>query len=384
MVHGSAGSTAFGATKNLWRRPASAATSTCPAQPRAARAYRDYLTIVSNTDVRNAEAFTPPEIGGDHFRSSAVYLTQSHPKQTAGSDVRAGHLARSVLRADVRTGHADPVDAALHRERRSGRRLRLRLLVRVHRLDQLGVAGQPLPMVRDPRAVFDQLFGVGATPDERARRRRRTRAFSTAIPSDGATEAPSSAPPTAPGLARYLDDIREIERRIQNVEAQQRERRAARAARGAGRRARLLRRAREADVRPPGAPPSRRTSRACSRSRWRATSRPRLPARAASTTGFHISSHHRRRSRRIREFAKINRYHVSLMPYFLEKLKRTPTATAPCSTTRSSSTARRWATPNVHNHKRCPLFFAGHAGGRLKGGLHLRARRRHADGQRRC
>ena len=31
---------------------------------------------------------------------------------------------------------------------------------------------------------------------------------------------------------------------------------------------------------------------------------------------------------------------------------------------------------NVHNHKRCPLFFAGHAGGQLKGGLHIKA----ADG----
>ena len=31
---------------------------------------------------------------------------------------------------------------------------------------------------------------------------------------------------------------------------------------------------------------------------------------------------------------------------------------------------------NVHNHKRCPLFLAGHAGGQLKGGLHIKA----ADG----
>ena len=31
---------------------------------------------------------------------------------------------------------------------------------------------------------------------------------------------------------------------------------------------------------------------------------------------------------------------------------------------------------NVHNHKRCPLFLAGHMGGRLKGGRHLKA----ADG----
>ena len=49
--------------------------------------FRDYLTIVSNTDVRQAEPYSPKEIGGDHFRSSAAYLTQSHPKQTEGSDI---------------------------------------------------------------------------------------------------------------------------------------------------------------------------------------------------------------------------------------------------------------------------------------------------------
>jgi hypothetical protein len=31
---------------------------------------------------------------------------------------------------------------------------------------------------------------------------------------------------------------------------------------------------------------------------------------------------------------------------------------------------------NLHNHKRCPLFFAGHAGGALKGNRHVHA----ADG----
>ena len=91
MVHGSAGSTALGIKKNLWA-PAEvgrgfdlSATSLKSLEP-----FRDYLTVVSNTDVRNAEAFTAPEIGGDHFRSSAVFLTQMHPKQTQGSDVYVG------------------------------------------------------------------------------------------------------------------------------------------------------------------------------------------------------------------------------------------------------------------------------------------------------
>ena len=91
MVHGTAGSTAFGIRKNLWAPEAVGRlfdlgpSVLSPLEP-----FREYVTIVSNMDVRNAEAFTAPEIGGDHFRSSAVFLTQTHPKQTQGSDLHAG------------------------------------------------------------------------------------------------------------------------------------------------------------------------------------------------------------------------------------------------------------------------------------------------------
>ena len=124
------------------RRPRSAATSTCrraalaPLEP-----FRDDITIVSNTDVRNAEAFTAPEIGGDHFRSSAVFLTQMHPKQTQGSDVLVGTSLDQYYAQHNGQDDGDSVDAAVHRERRPGGRLLLRLLVHLHRLDQLGRAG---------------------------------------------------------------------------------------------------------------------------------------------------------------------------------------------------------------------------------------------------
>ena len=49
-------------------------------------------------------------------------------------------VARSDLRAALRAGHGDPVDAAVHRERRSGGRVRVRLRLRLHRLGQLGDA----------------------------------------------------------------------------------------------------------------------------------------------------------------------------------------------------------------------------------------------------
>ena len=68
-VHGVAGSNAWGASKHLWS-PAGVGrqfdltpeSALSPLDP-----WRKYLTVVSNTDVRMAEAFEAPEIGGDHF-----------------------------------------------------------------------------------------------------------------------------------------------------------------------------------------------------------------------------------------------------------------------------------------------------------------------------
>ena len=91
MVHGAAGSTTFGAKRNLWSPAAVGADfDLSPTALASLEHLRQHITIVSNTDVRNAEAFIPPEIGGDHFRSAAVFLTQAHPHQTQGSDIHAG------------------------------------------------------------------------------------------------------------------------------------------------------------------------------------------------------------------------------------------------------------------------------------------------------
>ncbi|HMF95678.1 MAG TPA: DUF1552 domain-containing protein, partial [Vicinamibacterales bacterium] len=91
-VHGLAGCNNWGASKFLFAPEATGADFKFVADNPLGtiEAYRDHMTIVSNTDCRNAEAMALPEIGGDHFRSSAVFLTQSHPKQTQGSDIWAG------------------------------------------------------------------------------------------------------------------------------------------------------------------------------------------------------------------------------------------------------------------------------------------------------
>ena len=200
MVHGAAGSTAFGIKKNMWSPAATgSAFDLSPTSLKSLEPYRDYLTIVSNTDVRNAEAFAASEIGADHFRSAAVFLTQSKPKQTQGSDVFAGTSFDQIYAQKF--GDATPIPS---------------MQLCIENVDQAGGCSynyscvytdtiswasptDPLPMIRDPRAVFDQLFGVGATPEARAARGARTiRASSTGSPNRSAICGASWVRPIAP------------------------------------------------------------------------------------------------------------------------------------------------------------------------------------------
>ena len=376
MVHGSAGSTAIGMAKNMWA-PAAAGRhfDLSPSALGPLEPFRDYLTIVSNTDVRNAEAFELPEIGGDHFRSSAVFLTQMHPRQTQGSDVLVGTSLDQYYAQ--RFGQDTPIPS---------------LQLCIENVDQAGGCSygyscvytdsiswaepdQPLPMVRDPRAVFDQLFGVGATPADRAERRSEDRSILDWITADMSRLKNALGPGDRARLSDYLEDLREIERRIQKIEARN----------SSGEQ-------RELPEAPVGVPDSfaehvklmfdlqalafaSDITRVFTFKLGRDASN-RVYPETGVTTGFHSASHHQDREDRIIQFARINRFHISLMPYFLDKLQNTPDGNGSLLDNSLIIYGSPMGNSNVHNHKRCPLFFAGHAGGQLKGNLHIKA----ADG----
>jgi Protein of unknown function (DUF1552) len=373
MVHGSAGSTPFGLKKNLWAPEATGSsfdlsqTILSPLEP-----FRDALTIVSNTDVRNAEAFTAPEIGGDHFRSSAVFLTQSHPKQTQGSDLHAGISIDQIFAKKYGQDTAIPS-----------------MQLCIENVDQAGGCSygyscaytdsiswaspeDPLPMVRDPRVVFDQLFGVGATPAERKERRAEDRSILDWLGTSINRLKKDLGAADRARLADYLDDVREIERRIQRVEA----------INSSGEQ-------RELPGAPIGVPDSYSEhvklmfdlqalafasdiTRVFAFKLGRDASN-RVYPESGFKGAFHSASHHQEKDEKILDFAKINKYHVSMVPYFLEKLKNTPDGDGTLLDNSLVIYGSPMGDSNVHNHKRVPLFAAGRAGGALRGNMHVKA-----------
>ncbi|HEY5546396.1 MAG TPA: DUF1552 domain-containing protein [Gemmatimonadaceae bacterium] len=376
MVHGAAGCNELGAKMNLWS-PAEAgrAFSLAPTALNSLEPYRDYLTIISNTDAREAEPVTPKEIGGDHFRSSAVFLTHEHPRQTEGSDVHVG-TSLDQLYAQ-RFGQDTPIPS---------------LQLCIENVDQAGGCAygyacvytdsiswaspnEPLPVIRDPRVAFEKLFGVGGSAAERAERRRTRRSILDWVASEMTSLKTSLGPADRIRLDKYLDDIREVERRIQRIEARN-----------------LSGEPRAIPEAPAGVPDSfaehvqvmfdlqalafaADITRVFSFKMGRDGSS-RVYPESGSDRPFHPSSHHGGNETGVKNFHLINKYHVAQLPYFLDKLKSIQEGESNMLDKTLVIYGSLMGDSNLHNHRRCPLFVAGHANGQLAGNLHIKA----ADG----
>ena len=85
---------------------------------------------------------------------------------------------------------------------------------------------------------------------------------------------------------------------------------------------------------------------------------------------FHTLSHHDEAPDRIAEFAKLNRYHVGCIPYFLEKLKDTQDGDGCLLDHALVLYGSPMGDSQTHNHRRVPLFLAGRASGQIRGNLH--------------
>ena len=62
-----------------------------------------------------------------------------------------------------------------------------------------------------------------------------------------------------------------------------------------------------------------------------------------------------------------------MIPYFLDRLKNTMDGDANLLDKSMIIYGSPMGDPNLHNHKRCPLFVVGGANGKLAGNLHLKA-----------
>src|SRR5262249_39000682 len=91
-------------------------------------------------------------------------------------------------------------------------------------------------------------------------------------------------------------------------------------------------------------------------------------------TPFHALSHHGENPEKVAEFAKLNRYHVSKAAYFIDKLANTPDGDGSLLDHSLVMYGSPMGDGNVHAHKHIPVFLAGKASGKVKGNQHFMAK----------
>jgi hypothetical protein len=74
---------------------------------------------------------------------------------------------------------------------------------------------EPLPMERNPQVVMKRLFGDGSTPEERMRRREENGSILDSIRQEATRLRTTIGAGDRNRLDQYLDEIRELERRVQ-------------------------------------------------------------------------------------------------------------------------------------------------------------------------
>jgi hypothetical protein len=99
----------------------------------------------------------------------------------------------------------------------------------------------------------------------------------------------------------------------------------------------------------------------------------RVYPESGTDTPFHPASHHGGREEAVLDFAVINKYHVGLLPYFLQKLKDIDEGGTDLLDKTMIIFGSPMADGNVHNHRRAPLVVLGGANGKLEGNVHLKA-----------
>jgi hypothetical protein len=370
IVHGAAGSTLEGTEKNYWSPARAGADFEFGESLKPLDPFKEYVTIISRTDLKAATAWAPAEEGGDHFRSSAAFLTAAHARMTEGSDIYLGASIDQICAQQF--GQDTPLPS---------------IQLSIEAIDGSGACDYgyscvysdtiswsspttPLPMTRDPRQVFETLFGEGGTAGQRAARLKEHASVLDLILKDAARLQKNLPANDRNRLNAYLDDVREVERRIQRIEQYN----AASAAR-------------EFPSAPVGVPDSFEEhvqlmfdlqvlafqagiTRVSAFKMSRDVCQRVYPESGIKTT-FHSCSHHGEASEKLAEFAKLNRYHVSKVAYFIDKLKNTTDGDGSLLDHSLVLYGSPMGDSNVHNHKRVPIVLAGKANGQVRGNLHV-------------
>lgn len=323
---------------------------------------KNHIAVISNLELRNAYP-------GTHATSNSAFLSAAKAKRTESTDY---HLGTTVDQIAAQTLGRDTQLPSLE--------LSMDLLAVVGQCDN-GYAcvyqnnlswsspTTPLPAEAHPRIVFETLFGAGGTVAERREALRQRASLLDSIVEELSRLQSTLGPGDRDRVERYLESVRDVERRIQQAEAAAEENPAPDVDRPIGVPAAYADHARlmfdlqllalQGNI-----------TRVVTFQLSREASNRTYPE-IGVTDPHHLLTHHGNDPEKIANVAKINRFHVSLFAEYLEKLQATPEGDGSLLDHVLYLYGSGMGNPNVHDHVNLPIIVAGGAAGKLRGGRHI-------------
>ena len=327
--------------------------------------FRDRTLVFTGLD--NYPATDQGDTGGQHPRAAPAFMSSVHPKQTEGADVEAGTTVDQLIAEKI---SRDSKLASLE--------------VAVDRNDVVGACDHgyacaymnsmswktptmPLPAETNPRFVFERLFGSGDTAEERAVRTQDDRSILDGLSDEIARLSGKLGGRDRSKLGEYLDSIRDVEERIVRAESYNSDF--------------------EIPDRPVGIPDTfkeyaelmldlqvlafqadvtRVTSFMMARENInRSYNEIGLPE------AHHSMSHHGNNPEKMRDFSKLNTYHVETLAYFLKRLQSTPDGDGTLLDRTVVLYGKGMSDGNTHNNYSVPVVVVGGHENGLRGNRHL-------------
>jgi hypothetical protein len=321
------------------------------------------VTVVTNLELLNAYPAT-------HSSSNSAFLSAAKSKHTESSDYFLGTTVDQVA------------------ARQLGKETQLPSLELA--IDLLSTVGQcdngyacvyqnclswsspttPLPAEAHPRLVFERLFGEGGTAAERKAALKKRASLLDAVGDEFNRLKKDLGQADRDRVNGYLESVREVERRIQKAEADAKQDQLPDLDRPVGVPAAYADHVRlmfdlqvlalQGDI-----------TRVTTFQLARETSNRTYPETGVSDP-HHPLTHHGNDPEKIARMAKINRFHVSLFAYYLERLKATREADGSLLDHSLLLYGSGMGNPNVHDHTNLPILVAGGAAGKMQGGRHIK------------
>jgi hypothetical protein len=324
--------------------------------------YRSMLTVVSN--LYHASA-TGADAGAEHARSAAIYLSGGRPQKNAVrvgvtmDQIAAAHISQDTPLPSLELGIED---VSLNCGAGYG--------CAYFNTISWRTPTAPLPVENNPQAVFEKLFGDGGTSEQRLGRKREDRSILDSIREQTLTLQKGLPASDRVRVGAYLEDIREVERRIKTV----------------------LERGEQQAVpdAPVGIPESfedhvklmydllalayqSETTRVATLMYAKDLSPASYP-NSGNRGGFHGASHHANVRDRMDQFALINKYHVQMFEYFVSKLAATTDGDGTLLDHSMLLYGSSMSNGNQHDHGPLPLVLLGGASGQMAGNRHIVAK----------